>query len=183
MFGPTAESRRGDERVRKAASGSRAAAAAQRRITASEKRKKAQMSDVLLLTSKNFPPDQYQTLLNFVRGLHLPTGACSLLTTVPADRMVQMHKANLLSPSRVDEILHTYGNKWVLLSQCLDEIGAPNSADASRSSPERPPSANSNSEAQRNLLNRAAHRGSSPTKFEANDLQERESSPLLTLVS
>ena len=50
---------------------SRAAAAAQRRMSASAARRRT-VSEVLLLTSSGFPSQQYQELLNFIKGMQLP---------------------------------------------------------------------------------------------------------------
>ena len=77
---------------------SRAAAAAQRRINASAARRRARC-EVLLTTSKDVTPAQYQQLLNFVKGLQLPPDATALVTTVSADQFVATTSSSNLNPS------------------------------------------------------------------------------------
>ena len=101
---------------------SRASARAQRRIQASAARRRT-TSEVLLLTSKAFPSDQYQELLTFLKGLHLPPDATSLFTTVRNEQFA--NKKALLSAhtKEVDEVLGRYGGDWALLSLCAEELG------------------------------------------------------------
>jgi hypothetical protein len=81
---------------------SRAAAAAHRRISASAARRRT-ACEVLLLTSKTFPSQQYQQLLNFLKGLQLPPDVSSLFTTVRNERVAE-RKALLSSHSQEDVV-------------------------------------------------------------------------------
>ena len=103
-------------------SSSRASARAQRRIQASAARQRTS-SEVLLLTSKAFPPTQYQELLTFLKGLHLPPDATSLFTTVRNDQFANKKALVSSSSKEVDEVLGRYGGDWALLSLCADELG------------------------------------------------------------
>ena len=76
---------------------SRAAAAAHRRLSASEARRKP-ASEVMLVSSKSFPSQQYQELLTFIKGLQLPPDVTLLFTTVPNERVAE-RKAALAAQS------------------------------------------------------------------------------------
>jgi hypothetical protein len=94
-------------------------------MSASERRKAAK-SEVLVLTSTNFPPEQHQTLLNAVKKIDLPSGASALLTSMASDKVVRGSIAELRAPAsreRIDEVLARYGSEWSLLSQCMEELG------------------------------------------------------------
>ena len=71
---------------------SRAAAAAHRRLSASEARRKP-ASEVMLVSSKSFPSQQYQELLTFIKGLQLPPDVTLLFTTVPNERVAERKAA------------------------------------------------------------------------------------------
>ena len=109
---------------------SRAAAAAQRRISASAARKQTNC-EVLLLTSKSFPSQQYQQLLNFIKGLQLPPDVSSLFTTVRNERVAE-RKALLSSQSQedVDSVLKLYGSRFALLAQATQDLGLSQSRDS-----------------------------------------------------
>ena len=102
---------------------SRATAAAQRRIIASAARRRT-VSEVMLVTSKTFPSQQYQELLNFLKGLQLPPDVSSLFTTVRNERVAE-RKAALSSHSAedVDGLLTAVGSKLELLSKAQQELG------------------------------------------------------------
>ena len=95
-------------------------------MSASQQRRRA-VAEVLLLTSKTFPTEQYQELLNFVKSLQLPPDTTSLVTTVRNEEVAQ-RKALLSAQkgSEVNEVLQRYGSQWALLSECMGELGLPN---------------------------------------------------------
>jgi len=102
---------------------SRAAAAAHRRLSASEARRKP-ASEVMLVSSKSFPSQQYQELLTFIKGLQLPPDVTLLFTTVPNERVAE-RKAALAAQSseHVDDMLQAAGSKLALLSQLKSDLG------------------------------------------------------------
>lgn len=102
---------------------SRAAKAAHRRISASAARRST-ACEVLLLTSKSFPSQQYQQLLNYIKGLQLPPDVSSLFTTVRNERVAE-RKALLSSTSQedVDSVLRVYGSRFALLAQATEDLG------------------------------------------------------------
>ena len=57
-----------------------------------------------MLTSKSFPSQQYQQLLNFIKGLQLPPDVSSLFTTVRNERVTE-RKALLSSHSQEDVVI------------------------------------------------------------------------------
>ena len=102
---------------------SRAAAAAHRRLSASEARRKP-ASEVMLVSSKSFPSQQFQELLTFIKGLQLPPDVTLLFTTVPNERVAE-RKAALAAQSseHVDDTLQAAGSKLALLSQLKSDLG------------------------------------------------------------
>ena len=102
---------------------SRAAAAAHRRLTASAARRKP-VTEVMLVTSKHFPSQQYQELLNFIKGLQLPPDVTSLFTTVRNERVAE-RKAALDSQSseKTGQALQAAGAKLALLAELTDDLG------------------------------------------------------------
>lgn len=121
---------------------SRAAATAHRRMSASAARRGVEAalraatrtsgaprrngSEVLLLTSKGFPSQQFGELMTFLRGLNLPPDVTSLFTTVGSED-VAGRKALLDTQSQelVDDILGAYGDKLTLLTHATSEVGTP----------------------------------------------------------
>ena len=115
---------------------SRAAAAAQRRINASAARRRARC-EVLLTTSKDVTPAQYQQLLNFVKGLQLPPDATALVTTVSADQFVATTSSSNLNPSVPAAEGQSAQQRAAILAASLERLSLGPSADESgHASPE-----------------------------------------------